>query len=74
MSYSTALWYISVDGISVTDGYQMITCTLFNSDGTEFKAMKDSMEGYLARNITKDISYPAVLKFIDSAFKYFTTK
>ncbi len=70
--YSNTYWFITVDGMSITDGYQIVTCTLYNADGTVYGVMEDSMESYLARNLEKDSLYPAILKFIDSASKWFS--
>ena len=71
-SYNNSYWCVTVEGMSITDGYQLVTCTLYNADGTVYGVMKDSMESYLVRNIQKDPVFPSILKFIDSSSKWFT--
>ena len=55
----------------VADCRQMITCTVYNADGTVFGTSTDSVESYVARaQSTGEALYPAILKFADSAYTY----
>ena len=75
-------WYIPVADMSVADGCQvdgeskfMVTCTVYNADGTVVTSAKDSVASYVARanedtNNTNPL-YTQILKFATSAYNYF---
>ena len=75
-------WYIPVADMSVADGCQvngeskfMVTCTVYNADGTVVTYARDSVASYVARanadtNNTNPL-YTLILKFATSAYNYF---
>ena len=75
-------WYIPVADMSVADGCQvngeskfMVTCTVYNANGTVVTSAQDSVASYVARanadtNNTNPL-YTLILKFATSAYNYF---
>lgn len=68
-----SLYGVDVTGLSIVDGRALMTCTLYNSDGTVVTSATDSIEGYAYRNAEKGEIFMDMMRFVDSAFAYFTT-
>lgn len=72
---SLTLYAVDVEGLSVADGRQIITCNILNEDGTVLTTASGSVEDYAARAIVqmpedKDV-FLNLLKFVDSSYAYF---
>lgn len=72
---SLTLYAVDVEGLSVADGRQIITCNILNEDGTVLTTALGSVEDYAARAIVqmpedKDV-FLNLLKFVDSSYAYF---
>ncbi len=64
---------VSVDTLYVADWRQMITCTVYNADGSVYGTVTDSIESYLARMNGKDTAegnalFEACIKFSESSY------
>ena len=69
------MYAVDVEGLSVADGRQIITCNILNEDGTVLTTALGSVEDYAARAIVqipedKDV-FLNLLKFVDSSYAYF---
>lgn len=69
----------AVLGIAAADGSQIITCTLYNSAGTEIGSAQGSVEGYVRNSLKNSATEPTLvkvcqelMKYINSANSYFT--
>lgn len=67
-----SLYGVDVKELSIVDGRALMTCTLYNSDGTVVTTATDSIEGYAYRNAGKGKIFMDMMRFVDSAFTYFT--
>lgn len=71
---SAGLYGVDVLGMSIVDGRQVMTCTLYDANGTVLadSISMDSVEGYASRksNGENDV-YEQLMKFVDSARAYF---
>lgn len=72
--YQYGSWYgVDVKGLSIIDGRQLISCEVKDEVGTVVASGKDSVMGYVARNSDdNDDVYELLMKFVDSAYAYFT--
>ena len=68
---SSALYRIFIEQMVVADVRQLITCTVYNPDGSVAASASDSIEGYIARMSSTDELYETIMKFADSAYKFF---
>ena len=56
----------------VADARQLITCTVYDEDGTEVASASDSIEGYIARMASSSNElFEAIMIFADSAYAFF---
>ena len=62
---------VCIEKMVVADARQLITCTIYNPDGTKVAEAKDSIESYVARMSSTDLLYETIMKFADSAYAYF---
>ncbi|MBQ7315744.1 MAG: hypothetical protein IJW90_01390, partial [Clostridia bacterium] len=65
---------MNFDTLSIADARLMYTVTLYNAGGQVITTVQDSLEGYISRAMDKPNAhdvYEALLKFADSAYKYF---
>ena len=67
---------IKVTGMSVADGGQMVTCTIYDANGNKITYATDSVNCYLERGIaattgTEQDLYIKTLRFTNSAYAYF---
>lgn len=64
--------YVSVNTMAVADCYQIVECVVYDAEGDQIASASDSVEGYVARNLSKlNNMVTAIMKFGDSAYKYF---
>lgn len=64
--------YVSVNTMAVADCYQVVECVVYDAEGDQIAGASDSVEGYVARNLSKlNDMVTAIMKFGDSAYKYF---
>lgn len=68
--FNDRLYGVDVKGMYIADGRQKVTCTL--SIGGDILTATDSIEGYIARATSGNDVYMMLMKFIDSAYKYFS--
>ncbi len=72
MEQSNGFQIITVDNLVVADADVLVTITVYNTNGTVYTTFKDSINGYLARNIDRDADskiYETIAKFTASAHK-----
>lgn len=62
---------VRIEGLAVADGATLVTCTIYNADGTQFAQAKDSVESYIARMSNLDAMFNEILKFTKSAYASF---
>lgn len=60
---------VDVEGLSIADGRQLVTCTVKEGDNV-IASGSDSVEGYIDRNSDNEV-LKLLMKFIDSAYNYF---
>lgn len=69
-----SLYGVDVTALSIVDGHEIMTCTLYNSDGSTVATATDSIAGYALRNAEKAEVFMDMMRFVDSACKYFDTR
>jgi len=62
---------ITIDDIVVADGRMPVTVTVYGPDDQVVASATDSMESYIARMSESDELFLQILKFSDSAYRYF---
>ena len=66
---------VAIDTLVVADGSQIVTCTMYNADGTVFDTCTESVESYVyimrVHNLDTYGLYEAIMKFVDSSYSYF---
>lgn len=65
---------VDVKELAIGDGYQIISCKVYDSNDTLIAECSSSIESYLALNINQNNSNPiymSMMKFIQSAYNYF---
>ena len=67
---SKSIYRIYIEEMVVADARQLITCTVYDADGTEVASASDSIESYIARMASSDALYETIMKFADSAYAY----
>ena len=68
---SGTFYGVEIDTLAVADGGQVVTCTIYNADGTVYATAKDSVEGYIARMSETDALYAMTMKFIKASYNMF---
>ena len=66
-----SIYRIYITEMAVADARQLITCTVYNQDGTVAASASDSIESYIARMSSTSELYEAIMKFADSAYAHF---
>jgi len=66
-----SLYGVDVTTLSIVDGHQPITCTLYNADGSVAAVATDSIGGYAMRNKDNGAIFRDMMQFVDSALAYF---
>jgi hypothetical protein len=69
--FSSTVYGVMVDELVVADGNQLVTVTVYNTDGSVVAYGTDSVNSYAARQMGKDALYEMVMKFTNSAYAYF---
>jgi len=64
-------WYVPVTEMVVSDYKQLVTVTVYDSDGTAVASVADSIESYIARKYASSPLYDAIIKFATSAYASF---
>ncbi len=71
--YNSGYIYVPVDDLVIADGYQVVTCTIY--DGTEVVASaQGSVDAYVEaamKAYPNDTLYPNLIKFVKSAYNLF---
>ena len=66
---------LDIAGLAIGDGYQLITCQIYDSSDTLIASCAGSIESYIAHtiktNTNPDPIYKSMMKFIQSAYGYF---
>ena len=68
---SNSIYRIYIEQMVLADARQLITCTVYNKDGSVAASASDSIESYIARMSSTGALYEAIMKFADSAYKFF---
>ena len=63
--------YIEVDQLATADYKTVVTCTIYNADGSEYAMAQDSIEQNMKRQPKQEEIYGALMKFGHSAFEFF---
>ena len=61
---------LSANKLAVADGNTLVTCTVYNADGTQYASVTDSMTSYLARFLPEHPWFGYMVKFISSTHDY----
>lgn len=62
---------VSVTGLNIADGRQLVTCTIYDSNGNQVGSGADSVESVVARAIAAgNDEYLYIIKFVESAYQY----
>ena len=67
-----SLYGVSVTGLAVADGRQLVTCEVKDASGNVVAWAKDSIESYCARQADLADVFEYLMKFVDSAKAYFS--
>lgn len=67
-NFSDVRWRITVKGLAIADGKSLVTCTIYDSNGTEKYVVQDSIESYCHRQAGKKPLYATILKLSRSAY------
>lgn len=67
---NNSTYKLSVDGLAVSDGNTLVTCTVYNADGSQYASVTDSVNSYLARFKTEHPWMEYVVRFISSTYNY----
>ncbi|MBQ8622108.1 MAG: hypothetical protein IJ422_07320 [Oscillospiraceae bacterium] len=66
-----SLYGVDLVDLKIVHGRQMLTCRLYDSNGTLISTSTDSVEGYVSRNSTSETDvFAQLMKFADSASAY----
>ena len=68
VKYNSTTYGVCVDNLVVADAAQLVTITVYNSDGTVYGTLVDSINSYVARSINDGEIYSAIAKFALSAY------
>lgn len=68
---SNGFYGVDVDTLVVADGYQPVSCTIYNSQGEAITGVTESVSSYVARAMNNgSAQYEPIIKFIASAKKF----
>ena len=67
----TGYYFVDVENLSIVNGRSLITCEIVDSSNNPIATVKDSVEGYVARNAAQNDALIMLMKFVDSASTYF---
>ena len=68
--YNSTVKGVRIDTLTVGDGAQMVTVTVYNKDGSVYGTVQESMVSYAARAINNHALFGKVAKFVESSNAY----
>lgn len=69
--YNDTTYGVTVDDLVVADGDQLVTVTVYNTNGNAVAYASDTVNSYATRMLTNDALFEMVAKFTTSAYAYF---